>query len=92
MRRSTAGSDSWPSRSASALASELKRNPFADLADVIPRVQDHPKRRLDELLPGSWAHAQANAYRSTTSRANYARQRDYFVPRTRVMIENVIAQ
>jgi transposase len=23
-------------------------NPFAYLADVIPRVQDHPKRRLDE--------------------------------------------
>jgi hypothetical protein len=34
-------------------------NPFADLADVIPRVQDHPKRRLDELLPGPWARAQA---------------------------------
>jgi hypothetical protein len=30
-------------------------NPFAYLADVIPRVQDHPKRRLDELLPGPWA-------------------------------------
>lgn len=27
-------------------------NPFAYLADVIPRAQDHPKRRLDELLPG----------------------------------------
>src|SRR5262245_41875892 len=25
-------------------------NPFAYLADVIPRVQDHPKRRPDELL------------------------------------------
>ena len=34
-------------------------NPFAYLADVIPRVQDHPKRRLDELLPGPWARAQA---------------------------------
>jgi transposase len=32
-------------------------NPFAYLADVIPRVQDHPKRRLDELLPGPWLHA-----------------------------------
>jgi transposase len=30
-------------------------NPFAYLVDVIPRVQDHPKRRLDELLPGPWA-------------------------------------
>ncbi len=29
-------------------------DPFAYLADVIPRVQDHPKRRLDELLPGPW--------------------------------------
>jgi hypothetical protein len=32
-------------------------NPFAYLADVIPRVQDHPKRRLDELLPGPWSRA-----------------------------------
>ena len=36
-------------------------NPFAYLADVIPRVQDHPKRRLDELLPGPWARAHTNA-------------------------------
>ena len=36
-------------------------NPFAYLADVIPRVQDHPKRRLDELLPGPWVRAQALA-------------------------------
>jgi len=36
-------------------------NPFAYLAAVIPRVQDHPKRRLDELLPGPWARAQASA-------------------------------
>ena len=36
-------------------------NPFAYLADVIPRVQDHPKRRLDELLPGAWVRAQAAA-------------------------------
>ena len=35
-------------------------NPFAYLADVIPRVPDHPKRRLDELLPGPWARAQAS--------------------------------
>ena len=35
-------------------------NPFAYLADVIPRVQDHPKRRLDELLPGNWSRAQAD--------------------------------
>jgi len=36
-------------------------NPFAYLADVIPRVQDHPKRRLDELLPGPWSRARASA-------------------------------
>ncbi len=36
-------------------------NPFAYLADVIPCVQDHPKRRLDELLPGPWSRAQASA-------------------------------
>ncbi len=32
-------------------------NPFAYLADVITRVQDHPASRLDELLPGNWAPA-----------------------------------
>jgi hypothetical protein len=36
-------------------------NPFAYLTDVIPRVQDHPKRKLDELLPGPWARAQDGA-------------------------------
>jgi transposase len=36
-------------------------NPFAYLSDVIPRVQDHPMRRLDELLPGPWARAQKRA-------------------------------
>jgi transposase len=35
--------------------------PFAYLADVIPRVQDHPKRRLDETLPGPWSRAQPSA-------------------------------
>jgi len=35
-------------------------NPFAYLSDVIPRVQDHPKRRLDELLPGPWVRARAD--------------------------------
>jgi transposase len=34
-------------------------NPFAYLADVIGRVQDHPADRLDELLPGAWAAAHA---------------------------------
>jgi hypothetical protein len=32
-------------------------NPFAYLTDVIPRVHDDPKRRLDELLPGPWSRA-----------------------------------
>ena len=32
-------------------------NPFAYLCDVIARVQDHPARKLDELLPGPWARA-----------------------------------
>jgi hypothetical protein len=27
------------------------------LADVLARVQDHPARKLDELLPGAWAAA-----------------------------------
>jgi hypothetical protein len=34
-------------------------NPFAYLADVIARVQDHPAQRLDELLRGAWADARA---------------------------------
>lgn len=34
-------------------------NPFAYLTDVLARVQDHPQSRLDELLPGAWAAAQA---------------------------------
>jgi transposase len=36
-------------------------NPFVYLAGVIPRVQDHPKRRLDELPPGPWSRANASA-------------------------------
>lgn len=30
-------------------------NPFAYLADVIPRVQDYPADRIAELLPAAWA-------------------------------------
>ena len=29
-------------------------NPFEYLADVLARVQDHPIRAIDELLPGAW--------------------------------------
>ena len=36
-------------------------NPFAYLTDVIARVQDHPARRLDELLPRAWAQNRAAA-------------------------------
>jgi len=32
-------------------------NPFEYIADVLARVQDHPARRVDELLPGAWAAA-----------------------------------
>ncbi len=32
-------------------------NPFEYLVDVLPRIQDHPASRLDELLPGAWAAA-----------------------------------
>ena len=32
-------------------------NPFGYLSDVLARVQDHPARKLDELLPGPWAAA-----------------------------------
>jgi transposase len=32
-------------------------NPFDYIADVLARVQDHPKSGLDDLLPGAWAAA-----------------------------------
>ena len=32
-------------------------NPFDYLADVLTRVQDHPMKAIDELLPGAWAAA-----------------------------------
>jgi transposase len=34
-------------------------NPFEYLADVLPRIADHPNARIDELLPSAWAAAQA---------------------------------
>lgn len=34
-----------------------KINPFEYLADVLTRVQDHPAKDLDALLPGAWAAA-----------------------------------
>ncbi len=49
----------WSEHEARGVLSARRNNPFAYLADVIPRVQDHPKRRLDELLPGPWARARA---------------------------------
>ena len=30
-------------------------NPYAWLTDVIARTADHPARKLEELLPWSWA-------------------------------------
>ncbi len=30
-------------------------NPFVYLVDVLTRVQDHPAKLIDELLPGPWA-------------------------------------
>lgn len=32
-------------------------NPFDYLADVLGRVQDHPAKAIDQLLPGAWAAA-----------------------------------
>jgi len=29
-------------------------NPLLYLTDILPRVQDHPASRLDELLPHNW--------------------------------------
>jgi transposase len=34
-------------------------NPFEYLADILPRISDHPNSRIDELLPSAWAAAQA---------------------------------
>jgi transposase len=34
-------------------------NPLEYLTDVLSRVGDHPASKLDELLPGPWAAAQA---------------------------------
>jgi len=34
-------------------------NPFDYLADVLPRIAEHPNSRIDELLPTAWAAAQA---------------------------------
>jgi transposase len=36
-------------------------NPFDYLADILPRVQDHAANAIDELLPGAWAAARAEA-------------------------------
>jgi transposase len=35
-------------------------NPFEYLADVLARIQDHPARDIDALLPGAWAAARAD--------------------------------
>ena len=29
-------------------------NPEAYLADIFARINDHPNKRLDDLLPGNW--------------------------------------
>jgi hypothetical protein len=50
----------WPSLTRSVTSSTSPRGDTY-LADVIPRVQDHPKRRLDELLPGPWSRARPSA-------------------------------
>jgi transposase len=36
-------------------------NPLEYLADVLARVQDHPKGAIDELLPGVWAASRDHA-------------------------------
>lgn len=36
-----------------------KVNPFEYLVDVLPRIQDHPANRVNELLPRQWAEAKA---------------------------------
>lgn len=36
-----------------------KIDPFSYLVDVLPRIQDHPINRINELLPRQWAQQQA---------------------------------
>ena len=40
-----------------ATCESRKINPFDYLSDVLARVQDHPAKAIDELLPGAWAAA-----------------------------------
>jgi hypothetical protein len=40
-----------------SISERLRINPFEYLVDVLARVQDHPARAIDELLPGAWAAA-----------------------------------
>jgi transposase len=63
-----AGSDDGGRRAAAiyTLVETAKLNdidPQAWLTDVLARLQDHPARRIDELLPWNWkrAHEQENA-------------------------------
>ena len=41
-------------------------NPFDYLVDVLARVQDHPAKALDELLPGARGQPPADAARGAT--------------------------
>ena len=36
-------------------------DPFEYLTDVLPRVQDHPRRAIDDLQPGAWAAGREHA-------------------------------
>lgn len=58
-----AGSDQGGHRAAAiyTLIETAKLNdvdPLAWLADVLARLQDHPAKRIDELLPWNWKMAQ----------------------------------
>jgi transposase len=57
-----AGSDQGGHRAAAiyTLIETVKLNdidPQAWLADVLARLQDHPAKRIDELLPWNWKRA-----------------------------------
>ena len=63
MDRTFAGSDEGGQRAAAiyTLVETAKLNdvdPLAWLADVLARLQDHPAKRLAELLPWSWQPVQ----------------------------------
>ena len=55
---SDGGGDRWATVCSLIATAKLNDvDPQAWLADVLARLQDHPARRIDELLPWNWKPA-----------------------------------